>query len=207
MDLGAATPKVLALYDRALAERADLKRWIEELTSKSTLTIRDRLCLALYRHQLLCREPPLPARTSLNSMSVYQYWTSSPQEYRRYDLLLRDIESYLWTSEERKAHEIRQKRDMLNLYCVNSSSTLLYYPIIESLFGRKRGRPATRRGPRVVSALQMSIDTNLTWLNIAKELCDCPSGRHDHSCAEVIRLSTIELRKLLGRCGIEVPDR
>jgi hypothetical protein len=50
----------------------------------------------------------------------------------------------------------------------------------------EKGRPATRRAA-AVRALQMKIDTNRMWAEIANELCDCTKRSHDGSCKEIIR--------------------
>jgi hypothetical protein len=198
--------RVLALFERALVEREDLKKWIEELSLKSDPTVRDRLCLVLYRHQLAFREPQLPAGVALTAMSLWRYWMDHPAECSKHQSLESEIRSYLWPSEELEADKVNRKLVMLDVINTDTLTYLALYPIIEEMLGKQPGRPATRRGPIAVSALQMKLDNNLTWLGIAKQVCDCLKGMHDHYCAETIRLSTVALEKLLRQCGIELPE-
>jgi hypothetical protein len=91
--LGAATPNIVDLYESALAERGLLRKWIRELSSKSNPTVRDRLCSALYRHQLSFREPPSAAGVTLTAITLWQYWIEHPQEYKQHQALQDEIMS------------------------------------------------------------------------------------------------------------------
>jgi hypothetical protein len=62
--------RTLALFKKALEDRENLRRWIGELSSRQNLTVKDRLCLALYRHQLSFREPPLSPGLVLNAVTL-----------------------------------------------------------------------------------------------------------------------------------------
>jgi hypothetical protein len=91
LDLGAATTKFVELFEQMLAGRADLKKRIDELSSKSNPTIRDRLYLALCRHVLSFYEPPFPPGVPLTGVNVWKYWRDHYAEYGEYRQLEDDI--------------------------------------------------------------------------------------------------------------------
>jgi hypothetical protein len=209
-NLGSATTKVVELIERSLAEKADLKKWIDELWSKSNPTIRDRLCLALYRHQLSFREPPLPPEVPLNGVNLWEYWASHNAEYRKYRRLEDGIWSYLEPPETLHGREVTTKRAMIELIQKDSVTFLALYPVIDKMFGKLqkksgRGRPVTRR-LTAVRALQLCIDKNWTLSRITREVCDCGNATHEDRCQQRIRQSMSGLKKLLIRCGIKLAD-
>lgn len=108
-DLGEPNAKIVELFERALAEREYLKRWIEELSSKSKSTIRDQICLELYRHQLSFREPPLPGGGSLIGATLWEYWASHLLEFRKYCQLENEIRSYLEPPETLYKRALRER--------------------------------------------------------------------------------------------------
>src|ERR1019366_4681587 len=135
LDLGSATTKFVELFERSLTERADLKKWIDELSSKSNPTIRDRLCLALYRHQLSFREPPSPPGVPLTGMNLWEYWSGHYAENLKYLQLENEIRSYLETPETIHNRALTNKLKMINLIQQDSITFLACYPIIDKIFG------------------------------------------------------------------------
>jgi len=207
-DVGAATAKIVELFERGLAEREDLKKWIEELSSKANPTIRDRLCLALYRHQLSFREPPLPSGDPLTGATLWEYWASHPTEYRKYCRLETEIQSYLEPPETRLSRAKSIRQGMIDLIQQDSVTFLAYYPVIEKMFGKPEtkagpGAPVTRRLP-AVRAVQMQIDNDWNLKRVTKELCDCGND-HSQYCEQRMRQSIISLKKLLHKCKVEPP--
>jgi hypothetical protein len=206
-DLGPMTPKVLELFERALAEREYLKRWIEELSSKSKSTIRDQICLALYRHQLSFREPPLPGGGSLIGATLWEYWAGHQLECRKYCRLENEIRSYLETPESLYRRALSGKVAMMNLIRQDSVMFLANYQAVDEMFGKLerkpgRGRPATRR-LTAVRALQMQIDKNCDLKKVTQERCDCGKAAHNESCEQQMRQSIGTLKRLLRKWGTE----
>jgi hypothetical protein len=206
-DLGAATSKIVELFERGLAERADLKEWIKELSSKSNPTIRDRLWLALYRHLLSFREPPLPPGVPLTGYNLWDYWASHNAEYQKYRELEREIESYLEPPETLHGRAVATERAMIELIPKDSVTFLALYPVIDEMFGKLqkksgRGRPVTRR-LAAVHALQMQIDNGWKLKKVTSKVCDCTKATHDDSCEQQLRQSIMTLEKLLSKCGVE----
>src|SRR6266542_6471817 len=111
-NLGTVTPKIVELFERALAERKDLKKRIEELSSRSNPTVRDQLWLALYRQQLSSLEPQLPAGVSLTGMHLWQYSISHPEEYRKDCQIENEIRSYLEPPEAQHSRALSNKLAM-----------------------------------------------------------------------------------------------
>lgn len=204
-NLGAVTPAVVELFERALTERKDLRKWIEHLSSISKPTIRDRLCFALYRHQLSFREPHLPAGVSLTGVSLWQYWASHPEEYRKYESLEHQILSYLKPQNELDLESQRRARKMLDLIQGDQLTFVALYPVVEQLYKKKPGRPVTRRHA-AVRALQMTIEKNWTLNKATHQFCDCGKSKHDVSCKQQMRQSIIGLRKLLRKSGVGLPQ-
>ena len=206
-DLGAATTKFVELFDRALADRAVLKKLIAELSSKSNPTIRDRLCLALYRHQLSFLEPPLPPGVPLTGYNLWDYWASPNAEYKKYRKLEREIESCLEPPETLHARAVATKRAMIELIPKDSVTFLALYPVIDEMFGKLqkksgRGRPVTRH-LAAVRALQMQIDNGWKLKKVTSKVCDCTKATHDDFCEQQLRQSIMKLEKLLSKCGVE----
>jgi hypothetical protein len=206
-NLGTATPKFLELFDHAVAKREDLKKWIAELSSKPNLTIRDRLFLALHRHQLSFSEPPLPAGVSLTGMHLWEYWDSHWEELPKYWQFENEIRSYLEPPETLHNRALSNKLAMMDLIQQDSLTFLAYYPVIDKMFGKLetkpgRGRPATRR-LTAVRALQMQIDNKLDLETVTQELCDCGKKDHSECCKQQMRQSINSLRELLRKCGLE----
>src|ERR1039458_1600417 len=171
------TTKFVELFERSLTERADLKKWIDELSSKSNPTIRDRLCLALYRHQLSFREPPSPPGVPLTGMNLWEYWSGHYAENLKYLQLENEIRSYLETPETIHNRALTNKLKMINLIQQDSITFLACYPIIDKIFGTLqkksgRGRPVTRR-LAAVRALQMQIDNGWKLKKVTSKVCDC----------------------------------
>lgn len=206
-NLGTATSKIVDLFDRALAERKDLEKWIEELSSKPNHTIHDQLCLGLYRHQLSFREPPLPLGVPLTGVNLWDYWGSHYAEYQKYRQLEGEIWSYLEPTETLHRRALSNKLAMIDLIQQDSVTFLAYYPVIDKMLGKLerkpgRGRPATRR-LTAVRALQMQIDNSWTLKKVTSKVCDCGKAAHNGYCEQQLRQSIISLRKLLRKCGVE----
>jgi hypothetical protein len=201
----ALTKRTLALFEKALEDRENLRRWIGELSSRPNLTVRDRLCLALYRQHLSFREPRLPPGAPLNAMTVRQYWVSAPEKYEEYESRTREIESYLKPAAELERETLQQKVKMLDLISSDATTFQLMYPVVEDVFKKPAGRHVSR--PAIaVRALQLKIDTGRSWMEIAAEVCDCGKNVHDDHCRENLRQSVRALRDLLQKCGVEVPS-
>ena len=59
-DLGPITPKIIELFERALAGKADVQKKIRHYSSKPSPTVRDQLTLAWLRNWLSILDPCLP---------------------------------------------------------------------------------------------------------------------------------------------------
>jgi hypothetical protein len=147
----------------------------------------------------------LPSGISFDGSSLWQYWRDHPDEYQEHRALENELLSYLKPNDELEADNVRREGAMLDLISTDKVTYMALYPMVKESFDTKPGRPATRRGPDAVRALQMKLEQRLTWTKIANLFCDCDKPKHEHSCSEAIRLSTIALRKLLRRCGVELP--
>ncbi len=67
-----------------------------------------------------------------------------------------------------------------------------------------RGAP-TKKRESGIKALEMQL-SDMKWMDVAKEICDCGKSKHDHWCKERIRLEAFELKKLLRKYEIgDVP--
>ena len=201
--LGAAEAKFVGLFERALDERAELKRWIETLSSKSKPTVRERLCLALYRHQLSFREPPLPRGAFLTGVSIWDHWSSHEAEHQEHCRLEAEIRSYLESPEAVRNRAERNKATTMTLIQLDQLTFMACYPVVDEMYGKLqkksgRGAPATRR-LIAVQALQMHSDGGRTWASITEEICDCPKKEHDWRCAEAMRQSVNGLKRFLRR--------
>jgi hypothetical protein len=206
LDLGSATTKFVELFELSLTEREDLKKWIDELSSKSNPTIRDRLCLALFRHQLSFREPPVPPGVPLTGVNLREYWVGHYAEYRKYQQLEDEIRSYLETPEALHSRALTNKLKMMELVQQDRVTYLACYPIIDKMFGTLqkksgRGRPVTRR-LTAVRALQMQIDNSWKLKKVTSKVCDCAKATHDTYCEQQLRQSIVKLEKLLRKCGV-----
>jgi hypothetical protein len=172
-----------------------LKLWIDEVSSKSHLTITDRLALAHYRHELSFREPPLPRGVPLDAETLWQYWATNPEHYHAFRARKREIQTYLSTREEIDRQDQRQQLELLNLINTDASTYLALYPVVNDMFKKEPGRRVAR--PQVaVRALQMKNDIGRSLPEITRELCDC--GRsHDEYCEANIQHSLRALERLL----------
>jgi hypothetical protein len=176
------TDKISWLAKRVGDVREDFGRRIQEISSKSASDVAGRLQLAYYQAVLTLFES-LPSETRLHSgWGMSAHLSRHPKEVRETIELL----DYL-TLEDRRGRR--------------SVPRVLPASVRRHL---KKGRPATRR-PAAVRALQMKIDTNRTWAEIASELCHCTKRSHDGSCKESIRQSVMTLRRRLPRWGITLP--
>jgi len=67
-----------------------------------------------------------------------------------------------------------------------------------------RGAP-TKKRELGIEALAMQL-SNMKWMDVTKEICDCGKSKHDHWCKERIRLEAYELKKLFRKYDIgDVP--
>lgn len=206
IELPELNKRTLALFERALLEdKEQLRKWIAELSSKTSLSVRNRLCLAMYRHQLSFLEPPLPPGVPLNAETVRQYWGGAADRYKEYESRRCEIESYLKSAAELERETLQQKVKMLDLISSEPTTFQLMYPVVEDVFKKPAGRHLSR--PAIaVRALQLKIDTGRSWMEISAEVCDCGKDVHDDNCRENLRQSIRTLRDLLQKCGVEVPS-
>jgi hypothetical protein len=202
-DLGAATPKVLKLFARALEDRTELTRKIEVYCAKEVPRVGDQLALAWCRNQLRFLEPDLPVGTALTPTSLWRYWIEHEEERKKFRLEQNKIMGYLVGPEEGSTIGDRVKQQMLELVSGDKITYLALFPAVEELFENKRGRPVTR-GPVAVRALQLKWDKNPKWQKIADELCDCGQRKHSESCRQSIRQAAMALQRLLNRQGLGV---
>ncbi len=201
-DLGSATRRVTELFDRALQGKQDLQNKIRHYATKPDPSVRDLLTLCYYRNELSFVNPPLPSGDLPAGIQLWRYWIYHPEELRRHQSLREDILSYLIAPEDFKAREDRTKAKMLELLVRDSVTLLAFYPIVKEL-GNSRGRPVSRR-PMAVKALQMKLSTNRKWREITSIICDCGKDIHT-DCVQAVRQSVIGLKRLLRKCGTEVP--
>jgi hypothetical protein len=202
-DLGPITPKIIELYDRALAGKADVQEKIRHYSSKPSPNVRDQLTLAWLRNWLRILDPRLPDEGPPTAVRVWRYWINHPVELRKLTSADDAIMSYLLDRDKVKAAAESMKLQLFELINQDKLTLLALHPVVEELCRKKRGRPITQ-GSIAVRALQLQIDNNWTWTRITSELCDC--GRvHDKHCKERIRQSVLALEKLLGKCRSERP--
>jgi hypothetical protein len=202
-DLSSAYPQILDLYEQALNERQQLRKLIAELSAKSNHTVHDCLCLALYRQQLSFREPPLPNGIELTAASLWQYWAEHWQEYKEYQAIQDEIETYLFSREERKAATAARKLKELELYSHDPTLYVALYPIIEERYRRKSGRPV-ERPLLAVQGLQLQLDEGLTLKQVTAKVCDCKKAEHADCCEQNLRQSMDRIKRLLRRFRIKV---
>jgi hypothetical protein len=202
-DLGAATPKVLELFARALEDRTELRRRIKVYSAKEVPTVRDQLGLAWCRNQLRFLEPDLPVGAALTPASLWLYWIEHEEEQQKFHSEQNKIMGYLIGPEEGSARESWAKQQMLEFVSVDSITYLAFFPAVEDLFKKKPGRPVTR-GPVAVRALQLKWDKNPKWQKIADEICDCGQRKHCETCWQSIRQAAMALQRLLKRHGLGV---
>jgi hypothetical protein len=202
-DLSAVTPKYLELFERALAETPQLRKSIEELSLKSNPTVRDLLCLALYRHQLSFYEPQLPVGVPLTPSTLWQYWAKRKPELQAHQAIQQEILSYLMTDKELESHRQRSMLKELEFVEQDQMAFVAMYPIIEQRYRKKRGAPATKR-PIAAKALQMQLDKKLSLARVTPKVCECGKATHDNLCENNLEKSIKSLRKLLRRFGIQV---
>lgn len=202
-DLGPITPKIIELFERALAGKRNVQEKIRHYSSKPSPTVRDQLTLTWLRNWLSILDPRLPDEGPPTAVRVWRYWINHPGELRKLTSADDEIMNYLLDRDEVKVAADSTKLQMLEMINKDKLALLALYPVVEELCRKKRGRPITR-GPIAVRALQLQIDNNWTWKRITSELCDC--GRiHDKHCKEKIRQSVLALEKLLGKCRPERP--
>jgi hypothetical protein len=202
-DLGAATPKVLELFARALADRTELRRKIKVYSTKESPTVRDQLGLAWCRNQLCFLEPNLPVSSTLTPASLWQYWVEHQEELQKFHSEQNKIMGYLDGPAEANAAELWAKQQMLELVSGDRITYLALFPAVEHLFKKQPGHPITR-GPIAVRALQLKWEKNPTWQKIADEICDCGQHKHSESCWQSIRQAAMALQRLLNRHGLGV---
>lgn len=194
------TPKILDLFQQALDQRTEFRSRIESLSAKPRLSVREQLELAWRRNVLAFREPPLPEQAPLTPENLWKYWIEHPKEGAEHRAIADEIMNYLRTADEANRDTEDTKVEMLDLIATDPVAHLALYPIVVETGKKRRGRPIAR-GPAAVRALQMRIDENLTWPEIAQTLCDCGKETHNEYCSETIRQSVIALQKLLRRLG------
>jgi hypothetical protein len=160
---------------RAGLLKDELEKRVREMSLQSARTVAEQLRLAYYQHMLRLIAP-LPPETPL--YSGY-----------RIGMHLRDHQSDL--------REIQQILDYLTPKGAGIKARLPGELAIPTRAGQK-GRRVTRRHT-ALRALQMKQDTNLTWKEITREVCDCPKRPHDKHCEQAVRQSVIGLKKLLSK--------
>jgi hypothetical protein len=193
------TPEILALFQKALDGRTELRNRVNSMSAKPRLSVREQLELAWRRNELAFREPSLPEGTPLTTETLWKYWIDHPKaaEHRA---LSDEIMSYLKSADELNLDKEDTKLQMLDLIATDPVAHLALYPVVVEIGKKKRGRPIAR-GPVTVRGLQMRVDRNLSWLRIAREVCDCGKKVHDQYCSEALRQSVIALQRLLKRLG------
>lgn len=195
-DWGAVTPKILEYFDRALAGRAALREQIRRYEAKAGLTIDDMLMLAWLRNELALVDPPLSDEPYPAAAKLWIYGMNHTEEILSIQSLRDELDSYLG----RKSTDVSAA--MENVLRADDLAFMALWPIVSH--HRRKGHPPTRR--RVAArALQMKLDENSTWVQIADALCDCGQQRHTSYCAQNIRQSVIKLKHLLRDLGFEVP--
>jgi len=70
---------------------------------------------------------------------------------------------------------------------------------------KRRGRRPDRKLLAVEAYELKASRPDLTWDDVAENLCDCKKGRHDESCREAIRQDVLRLQKALKKHCVEVP--
>ena len=70
---------------------------------------------------------------------------------------------------------------------------------------KTRGRPPDRKLLAVEAYELKASQPELTWDDVAENLCDCRKGKHDGTCREAIRQDVIRLQKALKKCGVALP--
>jgi len=207
-DLGKERSNFISLFEKALAEKAQLKAWIEDLSSKSKTTVREGLCLALYRHQLSYREPLLPDGTLLTGEALWEYWHDRPAEVHQHGRIETEILSYLRSPDALYDRAVRRKAATIELVKRDPLVFMACYPVIEEMLGKLRkksgrGAPVTRRRLMAVRALQLQIDNDWTLKQITLKVCNCTKLEHDEFCEQQVRQSIIRLKRLFRKCGVE----
>lgn len=201
-DVGAATPKIVEFWERALSGKESDRNDIAQYAAKQPLTVREKLIFAWLRNKLSLLEPPLPVRTPANALNVWNYWIDHPDEMRTIVSLQDEITSYLGPPEQIASIATQSHVHMLDLIRDDDLTFMALAPVVGEMNKKKRGRPATRRFA-AVGALQMQMDNKWNLKKVTPEVCDCGKARlrHDQYCEQQLRQSIVSLRKLLRKIG------
>jgi hypothetical protein len=202
-DVGPVTPRIIQQFERALAGKKDVREKIRIYSLKPSPTVQDLLKLAWLRNWLAFLEPRLPDGDVPTAATVWAYWVEHEEDYARYESLDVEIRSYLYSAEQLSVQSMSAKREMLDRINTDTITYLALYPVVDAMFRKKSGRPATR-GNIAVCALQLKIDNHWTWKQITETVCDCEKIVHDKYCQANLRQSIRALEKLLRKCGLRV---
>jgi hypothetical protein len=187
---GSPQPDNKGFYWRVRDVREDFRRRIEEMSSKSTLSIADRLRLAYYQDVLRLYASLSPETSVQSGATMLRHCSDHQEEAREINKIL----DYLVEEEEIKAGAVPQPGSIARAL----PPSLRVSP--------KKGRPVTRCSA-ALRALQLQIDTGRTWTSITQEVCVCKSEKHGRSCTENVRQSVNDLKRVLLQLGIQLPPR
>ena len=188
-------------FDRLRSARTTLGSLVQSpsLTGRS---VEDALTFAYLRHLLDLVDLPLKRGTGDTGLDIFNYWVTRSVEFRQLCASGAEIASYLLPSESKAAIAQGAKRKIAGLLPAELAFDSV--PVLDRFFATP-GAPVTMR-LIAVRALQIKIDKGSGLSRITREVCPCGKPRHDEKCKQVVKQSMMALKKLLARCGVQLPD-
>jgi hypothetical protein len=188
-------------FDRLRSARTALAQSVQSLSLTSSRSVKDALIFAYFRKVLDLVELPLKQGTGGAGVDIFNNWANRSVEFRRLCTTGSEIASYLLPSGSKADIAQEAKKEIAGL--LPAELVFVSVPVLDTFFA-VRGAPVKMRSI-AVRALQMKIEKNWTLSRITREVCPCGKPSHGEKCKQVVRQSMISLKKLLVRCGIELP--
>lgn len=193
--------EAVRFFDGLCAAAPACSQVVESLKPGSSRSIVEALRLAYLRKLLDFIEIPTKEGIAPSGADIWNYWVNRRTEFQQLCATGTEIASYVLPSESKMDIANRAKKKVASLLPVEQVFDSV--PVLDRFFAMP-GAPVKMR-PVAVKALQLKIDKGWSLARITREVCPCRKATHRPNCQQDVRQSIIGLKKLLKRCGIEVP--
>lgn len=189
------------LFDRLRSARTDLGRLVQSPSLTTRGSVERALITAYVRHLLDLVDLPLKQGVGDTAADIWNYWLNREAAFRQMCTTGSEIASYLSLPGSKTEIAEKAKKEIASQ--LPGEVVLASVPILNGFFA-VRGAPIKMR-PIAVRALQMKIDKRWSLPRITREVCPCGKPLHGEKCNQVVRQSMLSLKKLLVRCGVDLP--